>query len=129
MVTGVVGKVPSSALIAGKDSSSQCRSAALGDGADGAALMGGKVRVVFEELREEHSQRLDDRGGMGHKLARQTSVKILHQPQRLTSGLMREVQIDHRRFDLFVTHELLDGVEMSTRFQEMRCKAVTQGMD
>ena len=42
---------------------------------------------------------------------------------------MGQVQVDHRRIDLFMPKELLDRVEMCAGLQQMRGKAMAQRMD
>jgi hypothetical protein len=37
---------------------------------------------------------------------------------------MGQVQVDHRRIDLFMPKELLDRVEMCARLQQMRGKGM-----
>ena len=42
---------------------------------------------------------------------------------------MGQVQVDHRRIDLFMLKELLDRVEMCAGLQQMRGKGMAQRMD
>src|SRR5215469_50174 len=61
-------------------------------------------------------------------LARQPFAELVHESQRFLRALMGQMQVDHGGGDLFMTEQLLDGVQMGAGFQQMRGKTVTQRM-
>ena len=61
--------------------------------------------------------------------ARQLLTKLIHEPQGILGGLMRDVEINHGGGDLLMAEQLLDGVQMRAGFEEMRGKGMTQRMD
>ena len=56
-------------------------------------------------------------------------AELVHQAECVPGGLMGQVQVDHGRGDLFVTEQSLDGVQMSTGFQQVSGEAVAKRMD
>ena len=68
----------------------------MGDGPDGAALIGGRRRRRLQELRQERTQRSKYRGRNGHDAsALQVTARFIHQRQRIAGRLMGEMEIDH----------------------------------
>ena len=52
--------------------------------------------------------------------ARQLLAEFVHETQGILRGLMGDMQIDHGGGDLLMAEQLLDRVQMRTRFEQMR---------
>jgi hypothetical protein len=122
------------ALLAGKGTPAQCRSAAVSDRPDGAILLSRERRSYFEELRNKTAQPFQHRGGSAHEfwrglvLAGELAAEPVHQLQCIFGGLVSQMQIHHSGGDLFMAQEFLDGVQMRPGLQEMSRKRMTQRM-
>ena len=57
-------------------------------------------------------------------LAGQAAAELVHQLQGILGALVGQMQIYHGGSDLFMTQELLDGVQVSAGFQEMGGKGM-----
>jgi hypothetical protein len=135
VVAGVPGEMNVAAGLAAKETSAQCRSAAMGDGPNGAALLLGKWRSRFQELRQKTAQRRHHCGGGAHDAARKSRLtgqplaELVHQIQSIFGALVRQMQIDHRGGDLLVPEQFLDGVQMRSGFKQMRGEGMAQRMN
>ena len=131
MVAGVISEVKLAA-VAGKDVAAQSRRAAMSDSPKGAALLGGKRRIRFQELGKKTAQHPQDGGAVGHAeaeelcLAWQASAKLVHQKQSVLSALMGEVRVDHRAGDLGMPQQLLNGAEVGAGFKKVRGETMSQ---
>ena len=128
VIAGVPGEMDLAAVQATLGPPAQGRRAAMGDGPQGAALLGRKRRSRFQEIRHKQTQRPQHRGGNEHEVLRQVAAQLVHQAQRIAGRLMGDVQVDHGGSDLFMAEKFLDGVQMSAGFQEVSGEAVAQRM-
>ena len=131
VVAGMVGEVDMATLFAGKGTPAQCRCAAASDRPDGAMLMRRERRSCCAQLRDKTAQRLQHGGRSAHELWRalnvlagQAAAELVHQLQGILGALVGQMQIHHGGGDLFMTQELLDGVQVSAGFQEMGGKGM-----
>ena len=43
-------------------------------------------------------------------------------------AIVEDMRVDHRRLDIFMSHQLLHSANVVACFQEMRCKTMTEGV-
>ncbi len=112
MVATMVGELAGATLVAGVEVPAHDRSAAMGNGPDGAPLcpVQGSGRSPEPMSGQEAAQHLDDGGGHLVGLARQVAAEFFHQAQAVLFAAMGEVEIHHGGTDLLVPQQSLHGV-------------------
>lgn len=133
VIAGVIGEVNVRAVFAGKDIAAQSRGAATSDGPDGAALRRRKRRMGSKKLRQKTAQRAQDGGTLAHAKAGKKAwlgwepfAELVHELQSFASALVGQMQVNHGGADLLVTEQFLDGVQMSTGFEQVGGETVAQ---
>jgi hypothetical protein len=130
VIARVPGEVDLAAIRAGQSPPAHRRSSAVGDGPEGATLIGRERWLGGQELRQESTQRPQNGVVEGHERSvRQVAAEFVHQAQSFAGGLMGEVQIHHGGGDVLMAEQLLDRVQMGPGFQQVRREAMTKRMN
>ena len=125
VIAGVISQVDSAAGFTEKSLCAQGGRAAMSDSPDGAPLLRGKSWLLCQKGGQKTAQHFQDRRLGAHdvggrwRLTGQSLDELIHQTQGIARGLMGQMQIDHGGSDLLVTEQFLDGVQMSSGFQQM----------
>ena len=106
LVAGMVGKLPGPARIAAMEVPAHRRSAAMGDGPNGAPLRLVERRIFRKKRRQEAAQRVDNGGGhaMGRDapLTRQLAAERFQQGAAVLLAAVGEMHIDHGGLDILM---------------------------
>jgi hypothetical protein len=130
MVAGMEAKLARAARFTGMQVSAHRRGAAMLNRPGGASLGRVQRRIVLQKLRQEPTQRLNDR--VGHREKRSTGkslAEVLDQLPAIVLHLMGQVEIDHGGVDLLMTQQFLDRVNGGSRLDEMGGEGMSQGVN
>ncbi len=135
VVAGMPGEVNAAAgfVCAGKSLPAQGRRAAMGEGPEGAALFLRQRRMGFQERGQEPTPRPDDGGAHasgrgGSRPPRQPAAQRGHELPGVLGALVGQVQVDHRRGDLLVPQQPLNGGPVGARLEPVGGKTMAEGM-
>jgi len=130
VVAGMEMKFALPARATGMQMPAHFRSAAMGDGPDGAALCVAHGALELTQMGgQEASQRVDHGGGHGaRELAWKSGAEALDQRAAVLLAAVREVEIDHGGVDVAVPEQGLDGVQAGTGLDQMGGEGMAQGV-
>ena len=105
------------------------RSAAMGDGPDGAPLCLAQRGFSTQEGRQEAAQHVDDGGGHvagggPDVLTGKFPAEFFHQGTTVLLAAVRQVQIDHSGVDAAVAQQVLHRVQTRPGFHQMGCETM-----
>ncbi len=130
VVAGMVMKFALPARATDMQMPAHFRSAAMGDGPDGAALCVAHGAFELTHMSGQEAQQRVDYGG-GHdvrELAWKSGAEALDQRAAILLAAVREVEIDHGGVDVAVAEQGLDGVQAGPRLDQVGGEGMTQGV-